>query len=280
MATDRSGLASTVEARGLVPGAHRAVAGRAVPHLHDPVHPGHLRPGTALHPRGPTPLYPVAVHWGVFAAPSPRATSARKLIVQRWSSPSSSSSPRCSPRSSPPTRSRSCGSRSSACCSSSSWPRCCCRSRSRSSPTSQTMRDSSWINSLPGLHVSVPGHGARHLPHPPGLPRHPRDLRDAARLDGFGHLAVPAARGRARHPTGHRVVHRHLLPRRVEPVPVAPSRRTTGGSQTARSRCATFSQPRREPNLGFAGAHHRRDAVWPCSSSSNASWSVASPPAR
>jgi sn-glycerol 3-phosphate transport system permease protein len=55
-----------------------------------------------------------------------------------------------------------------------------------------TIRQLDWINSVQALGAAVRCLGPRHVPHPPGLPGPAPDVRDATRLDGYGHLAFLA----------------------------------------------------------------------------------------
>ena len=90
-------------------------------------------------------------------------------------------------------------------------------------PNLQTMRDLGLVRQLPGADRAVRGRRLRHVPHPPGLPRHPRrdPRRDPPR--GLGPPPSCSVR-RAAHPAGDRLVHGHLVPRRLQPVPLAPGR--------------------------------------------------------
>ena len=56
-------------------------------------------------------------------------------------------------------------------------------------PNLHTVRDLDWFNSFQGMAVPVHGHRPRHVPDPPGLPRHPRRAsatRRASRATGTG----------------------------------------------------------------------------------------------
>ncbi len=85
----------------------------------------------------------------------------------------------------------------------------------------ETVRSLGWFNSYQGLTAPFLATAFGTFLIRQGFLGIPDDLRDAAELDGYGHLgflwnvAVPA------HPADHRLVHGHLVPVRVEPVPVA-----------------------------------------------------------
>ncbi len=92
-----------------------------------------------------------------------------------------------------------------------------------------------------GLADPVPRDRLRSVPAPPGVPaRCPRDLKDAAALDGYGHLrflarvVVPLSRPAIAALGGLRV------PLGVEPVPLAAAR-DQGRPSTGRSRSASSS---------------------------------------
>jgi sn-glycerol 3-phosphate transport system permease protein len=64
----------------------------------------------------------------------------------------------------------------------------------------QTINTLGWYDTFAALAVPFLCHRLRRLPAPPDVPPLPKDLQDAAKLDGYGHLrfltrvAVPLAR--------------------------------------------------------------------------------------
>ena len=109
---------------------------------------------------------------------------------------------------------------------------------------------------LPGARRAVPRHRLRHVPAPPGLPGHP--TRPARRLAArrLRPPGVPAPRRHPRHPAGGRLVRGHLLPRRLEPVHLAPGRGHRGPLGDHPDRPAQRRPPRaaEQNNVGFAAA--------------------------
>ena len=203
------------------PGSRALGVRRAVPRLHDP------RAG-AVHPRGLRPGGPAAVAGATSSGTSspgrsPTATSAASSSSAP-SSPCSSWPGSSSPPSWPPTPSPSCEFPFRRLLFFVFMATLMLPIEVTLIPNVQTIRSLGWLNSYPGLVVPFLATAFGTFLLRQGFLGIPRDLLDAVAARRLRPPRLPAPGGHPRHPPGGRLVRGHRLPRRLEPVHLAPGR--------------------------------------------------------